>query len=308
MPCKENERLRRLTSLASVSVALILSAAKIFAYFSTGSIALLSSLVDSGLDLAASLITAFSVNRALEPPDRDHRYGHGKAEALAAMAQSAFIVGSAVFLSFEALGRFVRPKPVENPEVGFFIMLLAILFTLALLALQNYTVRKTGSLAIAADRLHYASDILVNLAVILALLGQSFLNLLWIDPLFALLIAALMSYGAFGISRKSLDVLMDSELPEAERQSILALVLATPGVEGAHDLRTRSDSLRPIIEIHIEMAPSLTLAAAHKISEAAEKRIRKVFPRADILVHQDPSGLKEARLDQIIEKNDPFPT
>ncbi len=301
-------RLRRLTGFASVGVAFILIVAKGGAFLATGSIALLSSLIDSCLDFIASLITAFGIAKASQPPDREHRFGHGKAESLAALAQAAFIVGSSVLLGLEALDRFVKPKPIENAVAGYLVMGLAILMTSSLLALQNYTVKRTNSLAIKADRLHYAGDALVNLAVIIALIGQDLLGWPWIDPLFALIIAASMIYGGWQIGRHSLAVLMDSELPETERKKIMALALETPGVKGAHDLRTRSDSLRSIIEIHIEMLATLSLREAHDISDAVERQIRKDFPKADILIHQDPTGLKEFRLDKIIEKNDPNPT
>lgn len=301
------DRLRRLTSYASIFVAGSLIAAKLVAYFMTGSIALLSSLVDSGVDLLASVITAIGVSRALMPADRDHRYGHGKAEALAALAQAAFIIGSSMLLGFEALTRFVKPQQIENLGAGYLVMGFSIIMTIGLLALQSYTVRKTKSMAISADRLHYVGDVLINLAVVLTFIAQGLFNQSWVDPLMALCIAGSLIYSASQIGRKALAVLMDAELPEEDRLAILKLTTETPGVKGAHDLRTRSDSERPIIEIHIEMDGALRLREAHDITEQVMARIQKAYPGADITAHEDPVGVKEKRLDKIIEKNDPLP-
>lgn len=301
----DNDTLRRLTSYASVGVALILIGAKLAAYFATGSVALLSSLVDSGVDLIASLITAYGVAHALRPADRNHRYGHGKAESLAALTQALFIIGSSAVLTIEAIDRFIRPQPIQNPETGYFVMALAIGMTALLLALQTYTIKRTKSPAIASDRLHYVGDIAINLAVILTIAFQDWLDQSWIDPLFALGIAAAMLYGAGQITTKALKVLMDSELPDSDRETIIALAQGVPGVLGVHDLRTRTDIGRPIVEIHVEMEASITLRQSHDIAEAVMARISAKYPGADILVHQDPAGIKEKRLDEIIDHNDP---
>lgn len=300
-----NNLLRRLTSYASVSVAAILIGAKIYAYFATGSVALLSSLVDSGVDLLASLISAYGVAQALKPADRDHRFGHGKAESLAALTQATFILVSSALLAWEAVQRFVKPQPLAEASVGYAAMGLAITLTLALLALQTYTVRRTKSMAIAADRLHYVGDVAINLAVVATFAFQDFFNLPWIDPLFALVISGSMCVGAIQITKNALTVLMDAELPEKERLAIVALAKTVPGVMGVHDLRTRTDSGHPIIEIHVEMSPTLTLVQAHDITEAVMAQIDSVYPGADVLIHQDPFGIKEKRLDIVIEKNDP---
>jgi len=300
-----DNRLRQLTSYASVFVAAFLIAVKIYAYLQTGSVALLSSTVDSAVDLLASLITAYGVWVATMPPDRDHRYGHGKAESLAALAQAAFITVSSVLLVKEAVGRLAEPQPLANAGTGYAVMGLAIGMTLALLALQTYTITRTKSLAIASDRLHYVGDVLINLAVVATFVFQGWLNVLWIDPLFALVIAGGMIVGAVKIARLSLRDLMDSELPEADRAAILAAALAADGVCGAHDLRTRTGGGRCVIEIHIEMNPDLSLKEAHEITESASASIKAKFPKADILIHQDPYGHEEERLDTEIEKNDP---
>ncbi len=302
-----DKKLKRLTSLASVSVATILVLAKIAAYFYTDSIALLSSLIDSSVDVLASLITAFGVTKALQPPDRDHRYGHAKAESLVALAQAAFIVGSALFLSFEAIGRFAKPVPLAHTGLGHAVMIIAIVATAGLLTLQTYTVRRTGSQAIAADRMHYAGDILMNLVVMISMAAQDFFQQPWVDPLFALLIAAFLARGAFGIAGGALAVLMDAELPETDRLALFSLAASVPGVLGVHDLRTRSDSERPIIELHIEMDGQINLKDAHRIVEDVTAKIKTAYPKADVLIHQDPAGIEEERLDALIEENDPLP-
>ena len=297
--------LRQMASYASVAVASVLIIVKIYAYVQTGSVALLSSTVDSAVDLLASLITAYGVWVATRPPDRDHRYGHGKAESLAALAQAAFITVSSVLLVKEAIGRFVEPQPLANVGTGYTVMALAIGLTLALLALQSYTIVRTKSLAIASDRLHYVGDVLINLAVVATFVCQGWLNVLWIDPAFALAIAAGMMIGAIKIARLALKDLMDSELPEKDRAAILACATAVSGVCGAHDLRTRTGGGRCVIEIHVEMNPDLSLKESHKITEAVSTNIQAIFPKADVLIHQDPFGHDEARLDAEIEKNDP---
>lgn len=293
--------LRRLTSMASIAVAGILIAAKAVAYYATDSVALLSSLVDSGVDLLASLITAYGVIVALRPPDRDHRYGHGKAEALAALAQSAFILVSSAILVKEASGRFIEPVPLQQVTTGYLVMGLSVVLTVALLALQSYTVKRTKSLAIASDRLHYVGDVLINLAVVATFACQDFFQVSWVDPLFALAIAGAMCVGAVKIGRGALNVLMDMELPEADRVRILALATGVEGVCGAHDLRTRTDAGRLMIEIHIEMDPHISLHESHKIAEAVTASIEVVYSKADILIHQDPYGVTEPRLDAAIE-------
>lgn len=301
-PCLlRDDTLRRVTSYASVVVAGLLIVAKAVAVYSTGSVALLSSLVDSGVDLLASLLTAYGVIVALRPPDHDHRYGHGKAEALAALAQAAFILVSSAFLIKKATDRLIAPTPIQNLEIGYGVMGLAIVLTLLLLAMQSYTVKRTQSLAIASDRLHYVGDVLINFAVIVTFAFQDFFQANWIDPLFAVAIAGAMCVGAVKIGHGALNVLMDKELPDEDRARILTLARAVEGVRGAHDLRTRMDAGHAIIEIHIEMDPQISLRAAHDIGDGVMRVIESVYRKADIVIHQDPFGLNEPRLDAEIE-------
>lgn len=295
--------LRRFTSLASISVALTLVATKMAAYLVTDSVSILSSLVDSSVDLVASCITAYGVVIAMRPPDREHRYGHGKAEALAALAQGTFIVVSALLLLAKAVDRFVNPSEILNPKIGYEVMGVAIFLTAGLIALQTYTIRRTRSLAIASDRLHYVGDVFVNSAVMATFAFQEWLSVTWIDPAFAVVIAIILGGGAYKIISRSLRVLMDAELPEAERQKILAIVCGVNGVRGAHDLRTREGSGHPIVSVHVEMDPSISLLKSHKVAEAVIVAVMAAYPNADVTVHQDPDGIKESRLDTQIENN-----
>lgn len=287
-----------------MAVAITLILAKSLTYFQTGSVALLSSLVDSGIDFLASAITAFGIAKAGKPPDKDHRFGHGKAEALAAAAQTLFILGSSVFLVTEAFQRIVAPQPLENEGLGYAVMGFAIVMTLGLLALQTHTIKRTKSIAIASDRLHYIGDVLINIAVMAAFFLQKKLAIAWIDPLFAIFIAGGMFVAAMKIGRTTINVLMDAELPEKERQGIIALAKSVPGVVDVHDLRTRSDGEKLFVEIHVEMNPDISLRAAHDITESVMNVLAKAHNGADVLVHQDPAGLREERLDALIEKND----
>lgn len=304
-PLLSNDLLRRITTYASVTVAVLLIVAKIIAWQMTGSVALLSSLVDSGVDLLASLITAYGVHVALRPPDRDHRFGHGKAEPLAALAQAVFIFVSSGFLVKEAVTRFIDPVPLEHLEVGYGVMAFAVVLTLLLLALQAYTIRRTRSLAIASDRLHYVGDVLINLAVIVTFLLQDRFAMPLADPLFAIVIAGAMCVGATKIARRALGILMDAEVDGGAREKIIEAARGVKNVRGVHDVRTRMDGGRLVIEAHVEMDATLTLAQAHVITEKVESVLEALFPDSDVLIHQDPAGVKEKRRDQEIERNDP---
>lgn len=297
----EVERLRHRATLASVAVAMTLIATKLGAYLLTGSVSILSSLVDSCTDLMASLVTLYGVRHAMKPADPSHRYGHGKAEPLAALAQAAFVAGSAAFLSVEAVRRFTAPQPVEAGMVGVGVMVLSIVLTAALIAFQRHVVNRTGSIAIGADRLHYSGDLLMNSAVIIALLLSVWTGLPAVDPLFALGIAAFLVHGAFGIAKEALNVLMDCELPEEERQRITAAVLEHRPVRGMHDLRTRSTGTGIFIELHLELDPALPLVQAHEITDAVERDLLIRFHPAEVLIHQEPAGLRDERLDERIQ-------
>jgi ferrous-iron efflux pump FieF len=287
------DALKRWATYAAVATALTLIVIKLGAWVATGSIALLSTLIDSVLDTGASLVNLVAVHQALQPADRDHRFGHGKAEPLAGLAQSAFVAGSGLFLVIEAAGRFADPQPVTRPLVGIMVMGASIILTLALVGFQKYVVRKTQSVAVNADSLHYTGDVLINLSVIASLLLSSQVGFTLADPLFAIAIALYLLWNALGIARSSMDLLMDHELPQAERDRIKQIARLHPGVMNVHDLRTRSSGTQGFIQLHLEMDGQLPLTQAHAIADAVELKLREAFPEADVIIHQDPAGLTE---------------
>jgi len=286
-------RLRMRATYASLAVAAVLIAAKLVVWISTGSVALLSSLVDSLVDAAASLVNYFAVRQAIVPADREHRFGHGKAEPLAALGQSAFLTGSALLLMFEAVRRLVSPAPVEDPRAGIAVMVFAIAVTAVLVAYQRYVVQQTRSLAIGADELHYRSDLILNLGVIATLLAGSALRLPILDPLFGGAVGLWIIYGAVKIARLSLTQLMDQEMPDDERARVRAIAESHPEVTAVHDIRTRIAGPTTFIQLHIEMDGGMNLLRAHEISDAVEAQLQAAFPHAEIIIHEDPAGIEE---------------
>ena len=290
----EAGRLMRLATWASVAVAAILIIVKAATWLLTGSISVLSSLVDSLMDVMASLVNLFAVRHALVPPDAEHRFGHGKAESLAGLGQSVFIAGSAVFITVEAVGRLVTPLPVEHASVGVAVMVFSIVATVGLVLFQRYVVRKTGSTAVGADALHYETDVLINGSVIVSLALSSMLGWHRADPIFGLAIALYLLRGAWLIARRAFDVLMDREFADEDRARIQDIVRAHPKVKGMHDLRTRSSGIQPFIQLHLELDGDIRLTEAHAIADEVEALIMVHYARAEILIHQDPEGLIEA--------------
>jgi len=286
-------RLRVRATYASLAVAAVLIAAKLVVWISTDSVALLSSLVDSFVDAAASLVNFFAVRQAIVPADREHRFGHGKAEPLAALGQSAFLIGSAILLMFEAVRRLVSPAPVEGAAAGIAVMVFAIAVTLGLVAYQRHVIRHTGSIAVGADELHYRSDLILNLGVIATLMLGSTLHLPILDPLFGGAVGLWIIYGAVRIARLSLVQLMDREMPDTERARVRAIAESHPEVTAVHDIRTRIAGPTTFIQLHIEMDGGMNLLRAHEISDAVEAQIQAAFPQAEILIHEDPAGIEE---------------
>jgi len=295
MTSDDHGRLLRRATWAAVAVAAGLVGLKLSAWLITGSVALLGSLIDSLLDVAASAVNMLAVRQALVPPDREHRFGHGKAEPLAALGQAAFITGSAAFLTLEAIDHLTHRRPVTDTMTGIVVMALSIAATLALVGYQRSVIRRTRSLAIAADSLHYAGDVLVNTAVIVSLLLTGWLGWSLIDPLFAFGIAAYVFWNAAKIGRQALDLLMDREFPERERQRIRTIALEHPAVRAVHDLRTRSAGPQTFIQFHLELDGKMTLGEAHHISDTVEAAVMAAFPGAEVIIHQDPAGLEEPR-------------
>jgi ferrous-iron efflux pump FieF len=282
-------QLLRAATNAAVAVALLLAAAKITVFFFSGSVALLASALDSALDGSASLLNALAVRYALRPPDSDHRFGHGKSEALAGVAQALFITGSGVFVIVRAVVRLLHPEPLSAALPAVLVMVASLVLTLGLVTFQSRVVARTGSAAVRADALHYASDVASNTAALLALLLAR-AGLERADPLFGLLIALVTLYGAWRIGVDAFSVLMDHELPANLRQQIERIVLAHAQVRGIHALRTRMSGSTPLIQFHIELDPAISLVDANRIAHDVEAAVNDAFPEADVTIHQDPFG------------------
>jgi len=280
---------RRITRL-SVGVAVLLIALKAFAVGASGSVAVLASLTDSVLDLVASLAVFFAVRWAAAPPDEDHRYGHGKAEALAALVQAGLIFASAVFVGWEAIQRIFDPRPVVSGGWATGVMVVSIAITAGLVWMQTRAMKTTGSLAVAGDRAHYAADLGANLVVLIGVVSGAFLHAPGLDAAAGLIVAVWLFWGAVGLLKDAADPLLDREAPEADRAAVVRAVLADARVSGVHQLRTRLSGQVMMVQMHVDLDPTLTLEAAHAIVVEAENRILALYPAADILIHADPRG------------------
>jgi ferrous-iron efflux pump FieF len=288
----ESARLMRMATIASVATALLLISAKLFAYLQTGAVSILASLLDSLMDAVTSLVNFFAVRYALMPADHNHRFGHGKAESLAALFQAPFIIATSGFLVYEAVHRLLAPEPITAIRYGVYVMLLAIVVTAALVVFQLQVIRKTDSTAIKADSLHYRADVLSNAATLLAIVlaNQGFTRA---DPILALGIAGYLLISTRAILGQAFNELLDRELPGAQRQVILEIATGHPAVHGVHDLRTRRSGRTPIVQMHIELDGNLSLRESHTIADAVEAAIHQRYPDADVVIHQDPKGLNE---------------
>jgi ferrous-iron efflux pump FieF len=282
--------LKQWATYAAVSVAALLITIKVWASIATGSMSMLASLVDSTLDLVASGLNLLAVRHALTPADEEHRFGHGKAEALAGLGQAAFIGGSAAFLLFQSLERLITPHPIEQTAAGLMVMGASIALTVSLVLFQRYVIARTRSLAIGADHLHYTTDIATNVGVVAAFVMAGLWGWTLADPLIGLAIAATIGWGAFNILSGSFQELMDREFDDADRQRIKDIVAAHKEVVSLHDLRTRRAGHRSFVQLHLELPPEMTLSQAHLISDEVEEQIKKAFPDAEVLTHQDPAG------------------
>jgi ferrous-iron efflux pump FieF len=289
------DRLKRLAATASVAVATLLIVAKAAAWLTTGSISLLSTLIDSALDLAASLLNLIAIRQAIQPPDKEHRFGHGKAEPLAGLAQAGFVCGSAGFLLVQAGERLIRPAPISNSGIGYAVMALSIALTIGLVLYQRFVVKRTGSLAISADSLHYGADLLTNMSVIVALVLSTQFGWMWADPLIAIAIGVFILRSAWQILKQSLNLLMDRELPDEDRERIRRIARSHPEVIDIHDLRSRSSGTHVFIQFHLELDGNMTLLDAHTIADQVMNQLERAFPDAEVLIHQDPHGVSERR-------------
>ena len=303
LPPAQAAALTRRVTLLSVTVAALLVTLKLAAWLASGSVALLASLADSGLDLVASLATFFAVRYAAAPPDAEHRFGHGKAEAFASLMQAGLVFASAALVGREAVAAFVHPRPLESGGWAIAVMGVSIALTMVLITAQGHVLRQTNSVAVSGDRAHYATDLASNLAALAGIGASTLLGVGGLDAAAALVIAALLLWGAVGVFREASGQLMDRELPEDQRRMIVELMTRDPRVSDVHQLRTRASGPFVHIQMHVDLDPQLTLEAAHAVVVAAEKRVLEAFPAADIIIHADPRGRAEPHGGAFAEHN-----
>ena len=287
LPKAKKERLMRLATYASVATAFILILVKAGAWFITGSLAILASLIDSLMDMAASVINLIAINYSLKRPDKEHKFGFGKAEPLAGIIQASFITGSAVFLLFHAVERLASPQPVVALGTGIWVIIFAIVLTALLIIFQRFVIHHTSSTAIKADKLHYTTDILTNSATLVALyfVGKGYT---FVDPLFAVLIGLYILYSAKDIAIEAMHLLLDRELPAEMREQIMTIARSPEKVIGVHDLRTRQSGQVKLIQFHLELDADMRLKDAHSLAKEIEYEIHAFLPDADVIIHQDP--------------------
>ncbi len=277
-------------AMASVTMATVLMAIKGYAAWRTGSVAMLGSLADTGLDLVASLMTLYGVRLAAQPADNEHRFGHGKAEALVALFQVAVIAASALAIGVRAIQRLMARQATADAEYGIGASIIAIVLTLGLLAYQRRVIAKTRSIAIGADHVHYQSDVLLNVAVIAALAIEQYAGIGGADAVFGIGIGGWLLWGALRASTKAIDQLMDKAWPEDKRRRFVEVASQFPELKSLHDMRTRTSGMTDFVQFHIAMDPMMTIADAHDVTDAIEARLAKEFPGTEILIHIDPEG------------------
>ena len=282
--------LTRSAAFASIAVALLLVGLKLWASIQTSSTAMLGSLADSALDLIASIATLVGVWIAAQPADDNHRFGHGKAESLAAMFQVMLIALSAAAIGFRAIEKLAEGGRTSAAAEGIGVSVIAIVATLGLLLWQRHVIRKTGSVAISADHVHYQSDLLLNLAVIAALALDQYAGFGRADPLFGLAIAAWLLWGAWRAATEAIDHLMDREWPEEKRQRFVRLAAKHPELRNLHDLRTRTSGVQDFAQFHVDMPAGMTVEQAHDIIERVEEDLCSHFPDLELFIHIDPEG------------------
>lgn len=303
MSLHHHERSHLTQRAASISalVGALLVAIQLYAYFTTNALVILGSVLESVVDTIMSLTSLFALRTAHRGPDHNHRYGHGKAEPLVAMGQAAFVAGSGVYFILESIKRMMKPEIVESTTVGIWVMVISSLLILALLIYQNRVVNRTHSLSIKADFLHYLNDMVVNGVVIASLWLCCSLNYHWIDAAASIGIGIYVMFSAFRVGKTAAGELMDLELDDASRQTMLKIIRAHPSVSGVHDLRTRRSGPDVFIEAHVEMSGEMTLDAVHIVTDALEDSLREKFPTAHITLHQEPAGVNDHKLDEAIK-------
>ena len=295
-----NSTLKKMAAVASVSTALFLCLIKAAAVIYTGSLSVLSSMIDSLADVLSSIITFIAVRFSDRPLNERHRYGYGKIEAVSALVQAAFIIGSAGFILYDGVNRFIKPVEVRQTTIGLVVMAASLILTFALIAFQKFVVIKTNSKAIEADSAHYSVDVLSNLSVILSLFVVRYLHWQWFDIVTAVVIAIYLIINAVKLIYDALSEITDAEVDDNIKNNIINIVCAVEGVKGYHDFRSRVSGARMFIEIHLELDGNLSLYTAHAIADEAEEKIIAAYPQAQVIIHQDPFGLHEKRLDHQI--------
>lgn len=287
---KDAKRITGHATRLSLAVAIVLTVSKAIVWWMSGSVALLSSMADSLLDLTASLTVFFAVRYAAEPADAEHRFGHGKAEAFASTLQAILVAVSAALLLREGVAHLIEPVAIRASNWALGVMVLSIVLTAGLLVVQSRAIRETGSVAVEGDRAHYLSDLAANAAVIVGIAGASFGGLLWLDGAAAIGVAIWLGFTAWSVAKGALDQLMDRELPDDERERIRTLAESDPRIINIHQLRTRASGPLVHIQFHLALAPEMTLSEAHHILVECENRLLAAYPAADILIHADPHG------------------
>lgn len=290
-----------MAAVGSVTIAALLCFIKGLAFIYTGSLAILSSMIDSLSDIFASIITFFAVKISVKPASVSYRYGYGKAEALSALFQATFIAAAGLFILFDALTKLQNPTPINQTSIGLFVMGLSLIATLGLVVFQRYVARKTKSLAILADSAHYSIDILTNTSIILSLAVIAFWNIYWLDSALTVLISVYLLYNAFTLGRDAVYLLLDKELSDDIRKNVINIVKKHPLSPKLHDLRTHDLGGAYMFEFHLELDGNLTLKQAHDYTEEIEKLLLAHYPSAQIVIHQEPAGIKDKRLDSLLK-------
>ena len=290
-------RLKKQAAAASICLAISLTLIKTAGVIFSGSLSVLSSMIDSLADLFASSVTFFAIRVSTQPADFTHRYGHGKAEALSALLQAAFITGSGLFVVYDGISRFFHPQPLPQTDFAILIMGISLVLTLCLIAFQSYVGARTHSQAIKADAAHYSVDVITNISIIATLVVVKLFNISWFDTLTAFVISAYLLFNAYKLAQNAVSVLMDKELPDDIREEISKAVLSCDHILGMHDLRTHDLGGSYMIELHLELDGKLDLETAHHYTDNVELKLKELYPNAQIIIHQDPAGLRETRLD-----------
>jgi len=295
--------LRRLASAIALGAAVALIVAKLWGWMATDSVALLTSAADAVVDVLAATATFFGVRFAQHPADSEHRFGHGKGEALAAFTQAILLASTATVLAAQSVWRLIYPQQLSAITLGIWIAVGGLAISSLLAVMQTWVVRRTGSTAIAADRAHYLMDAGLNGAVLIALALTSVTGWERADPAAALVIAAYMIAGARRVAETASRQLLDHELPHEQRERIKAAAVASLGIRGVHDLRTRDAGDRVFVEFHLEVDGHVSVDEGHRMVDAAERAVAGLFAKeTEVIGHLEPTGIEDDRLDDRVRR------